>query len=222
MIIECQDCRKKVMLLSNNLCPSCNKDPKSFVGEKISSSPPTIKVVDPRYRTLTKRILSGIIDFLPFIVFAIYFGNYQTGNDLQWYIKTIMIGFIWQLYSIIMNIKFGGTIGKLVVGIRIMDVNEKSWPNLKQVLMRDCVWIASYLISGLLMTIKLVQGESLDPLKTNVFEVVLNWAGMGWVIAEIITAFGNNKRRAVHDLIAKTVVIVKPKGICIRGSEYSE
>ena len=139
MIIECPNCRKNVMLLSNNLCPSCNKDPKSFVGEKISPSTTKIKEVAPRYRTLTKRILSGIIDCLPFIVFAIYFGNYQTDNDLQWYFKTIMIGFIWQVYSIIMNIKFGGTIGKLVVGIRIMDVNEQSWPNLKQVLIRDCV-----------------------------------------------------------------------------------
>jgi hypothetical protein len=39
---------------------------------------------------------------------------------------------------------------------------------------------------------------------------VLAFAGLAWFLLEIGTAFINPKRRAVHDLIAKTVVVQVP------------
>lgn len=211
MIIECPNCQKNVLLLPNNICPSCNKDPKSFIDVKSELTTSTLKMVMPRYQTLPKRILSILIDGIPFVLLGIYLGNYKEGNDLQYYLRIVLIGLFWQIYSIIMIIKFGGTLGKLAVGVRIMEVNEKSWPNLRQALIRDCVWIASYVISAILMTIKIYQGESLNPIKSNVFEDILYWAGFVWMVTEIITAFGNNKRRAIHDRIANTVVVIKSK-----------
>jgi uncharacterized RDD family membrane protein YckC len=37
--------------------------------------------------------------------------------------------------------------------------------------------------------------------------VILGVAGLGWFLLEIGTTFTNPKRRAVHDLIANTVVV---------------
>jgi len=37
--------------------------------------------------------------------------------------------------------------------------------------------------------------------------MVLAFAGLGWFLLEVITMLTNSKRRAIHDLIAKTVVM---------------
>jgi uncharacterized RDD family membrane protein YckC len=38
-------------------------------------------------------------------------------------------------------------------------------------------------------------------------EAVLAWAGCAWYLLEVITMLTNDKRRAVHDFIAGTVVV---------------
>ena len=38
-------------------------------------------------------------------------------------------------------------------------------------------------------------------------EMILTFASFGWFLLEVMTMLTNSKRRAIHDLIAKTVVL---------------
>jgi uncharacterized RDD family membrane protein YckC len=37
--------------------------------------------------------------------------------------------------------------------------------------------------------------------------LILAYASIGWFLLEVVTMLTNSKRRALHDLIAKTVVV---------------
>jgi uncharacterized RDD family membrane protein YckC len=93
--------------------------------------------------------------------------------------------------------------------VKVLDVSEQRIPSLKQALLRD---VGSIVFSscGLVYFIYLVVARSYggsDSLANHWLLMVLAFANLGWFLLEIITMLTNSKRRAFHDLIARTVVM---------------
>ncbi|WP_133273491.1 RDD family protein [Hymenobacter radiodurans] len=94
------------------------------------------------------------------------------------------------VYSVLMHYKYGQTLGKMAVGIKVIDVSETRGISLKQAILRDSAWIV-------LQTFSLLSiGGSITQSASSL-----------WALTEIITMFTNSKRRALHDFIAGTVVV---------------
>lgn len=94
--------------------------------------------------------------------------------------------------------------------VKVMDVSEASIPSLKQAFLRDLGYIVLNVLS-LSYFIYLVLAHEYVSGKVEVVSsspgTILAFAGLGWFLLEVVTMLTNEKRRALHDLIAGTVVV---------------
>jgi uncharacterized RDD family membrane protein YckC len=93
--------------------------------------------------------------------------------------------------------------------VKVMDVSEERIPSLRQAFLRDVGYIALnassivYFIYIVVAHRYITGTEQVNGLPG----MVLVFASLGWFLLEVITMLTNSKRRAIHDLIAKTVVL---------------
>lgn len=122
------------------------------------------------------------------------------------------VGFIlWQIfcvilscgYSVIMHAKYGQTLGKMVLKVKLVDVSELESVTLNQAFMRDIVGIVVTFFSLIYLVVSL---SSMQLITEHYDDFLKPWA-FYWLLIELITMLTNSKRRAVHDFIAGTVVI---------------
>ena len=122
-----------------------------------------------------------------------------------WYIPYTLS---FDLYSVAMHTKYGQTIGKMVMGVKVLDVTESKL-SLRQALLRDAVPILFSIIATMQGLPLVLAG--LSPYKSG---ADLNWidtltlcGSLIWFGAELATMLTNSKRRAIHDYIAGSVVV---------------
>jgi len=122
------------------------------------------------------------------------------------------VGFIlWQMfcitfacgYSVILHARYGQTLGKYLMRIKLMDISELSPITLKQAIMRDIVGIVINCAALIYLMLKL---QNTDIITDRYDDFMQPWAST-WLWMELITMLSNRKRRAIHDFIAGTVVI---------------
>ena len=106
-------------------------------------------------------------------------------------------------YSVILHARYGQTLGKYLMRIKLVDISETNAITLRQAIMRDIVGIVINCAVLVYLMVKL-QNTSLITDRYNDF--MQPWASI-WLWIELITMLSNRKRRAVHDFIAGTVVI---------------
>jgi len=132
------------------------------------------------------------------------------------YLFRLITSFSWLLYSIWMHSKYGQTVGKMVCKVKVLDSNTESSISSRHAVLRDSVplLISSiiFLYQTFLVFGKGISIKSLVDIKTIIDGgATYTWLLLGfpmlWFVAEIVTMLTNNKRRAVHDFIAGTVVV---------------
>src|SRR5207248_6148916 len=104
--------------------------------------------VPPKYRTFWPRFWAGWIDgliFLPlyFIDSWIQSATTETAVLAFWF---IVYTFSSDAYSVLMHAKWGQTIGKMLTGVKVLDVSEAKL-SFRQALLRDIVLIVFSLIA---------------------------------------------------------------------------
>jgi uncharacterized RDD family membrane protein YckC len=161
-----------------------------------------------KYKTFGPRFWAGFIDGLVFLPIG-FFDNYLSAPArgpiilISWAI--VSYSAYW-LYSVSLHARYGQTIGKKAMHVKVMDVSEERIPSLGQAFLRDVGYIVIN-ISALIYIVaahKYVTGsEQVNSLPG----MVLEFASFGWLLLEVVTMLTNSKRRAIHDLIAKTVVL---------------
>lgn len=170
-----------------------------------------------RYQTFGRRFWAGFLDGLVLWPVFIALELLVLYIDLEgvykfWFILNSLIPYI---YSILMHYKYGQTVGKMATGVKVIDVSEEKSISFEQAFIRDSVPV---LYSLLMVLIFLFywggipsQMESY-PIgsEMSLFTILMAiWGMFGfiWFFAEVITMLTNDKRRAVHDLMAKSVVV---------------
>ena len=152
-----------------------------------------------RYQTGLRRVAAAVIDALLLSApgTALTANGALTPNGQA--ILEQVNAFLPLLYSIVLHYRFGQTFGKKLVGIKVLDVSETRLPSWRQAVLRDSVWLGLEVLGLVLAVVDFVNLEWLAWGVVN--------ASLLWVILEITTMLLSPKRRAIHDLLAGTVVV---------------
>jgi uncharacterized RDD family membrane protein YckC len=119
----------------------------------------------------------------------------------------------WLVYTVLMHAKYGQTIGKMVCKVRVVDYHTEGKISVRQAWLREGIpalvsffmlgWQVFAIMNGRLSSEAVVTGE-FDLDKASWLVATLPSL---WFLAEVLTMLTNQKRRALHDFIAGTVVV---------------
>jgi uncharacterized RDD family membrane protein YckC len=164
-----------------------------------------------KYQTFWQRLVAALIDgliFLPLSYLASFF--YQFSDP-----KTILIILVFDqalflIYSIYMHGKFGQTIGKWIVSVKVLSLDETKL-SMQQALLRDVVPISLSCIYIFVAINPILSG--LNPESKAFYQALpvgISSLGIAVVITEILSMLTNAKRRSAFDFIAGSVVVKQP------------
>jgi uncharacterized RDD family membrane protein YckC len=170
-------------------------------------------MIEKQYQTFWPRVGAGFIDGLIFYPFTLIAKLIIYKSDSSFLIIFWDQFHMWALiaYSVLMHGYKGQTLGKMFCNVRVLDITENKL-SLGQAFMRDIPLIISNFIFSLYIFfnsnnyINAVTGKIKDISAFPIWFWVLGMASFIWLLLEIITMLTNNKRRAIHDFIAGSVV----------------
>jgi len=171
------------------------------------------------YAGFWRRFFAGFVDFLvllPFLIFHSVFGQHSRTMALT---LVIPMAFIYAAYNIYFHARWGQTIGKKATGIRVVKITGDpiSW---REAFFRNSVDICFSILYIIAMFIAFTSiGESeysslswraQSYKMVELYPAWHRWVGRVsqiWIWSEVIVLLFNEKKRALHDFIAGTVVV---------------
>ena len=180
---------------------------------------PALRVPSMNYDTFWQRVFAAIIDHLVFLALALFCIWLEAQSNKFAFFQIIATGLAYWAYQIYCHGKYGKTIGKHLMDLRVVrsDGERIRWT---QAVLRNAVNLA--LSTPLTLASLFTLYTSAD---SNYYSMIwwkrtqfiqkhnpdwvswLEWTALAWGICEIIVTLSNKRRRAIHDFIAGTVVI---------------
>lgn len=171
------------------------------------------------YAGFLKRFGAKIVDMFVFIPFMFLF-HYMQGISIPVAIMTASLSSVlFSFYTVFFHYRFGATLGKMAVSIKITLPNG-SGIGFKQAILRSSVDLG---FSLLVIISNVAAISSADPevylaagwveRAEYVHPLLPVWYGIVsvgfrvWVWSEVVVILFNQRRRALHDFIAGTIVI---------------
>jgi uncharacterized RDD family membrane protein YckC len=160
-----------------------------------------------KYRVGFQRFIALLIDGLVFSP-LIFVGGYIFGSNFSDSIIIVWLIFhtsVSYLYNIILHTFFGQTIGKMLTGIKVLDVSETPI-TFRQSVYRDIIplILGVIFLCGDIYTISTIGIEFVG---NSIFYVIMTNILLVWAVLELVSMLTNEKRRSIHDFIAGTVVV---------------
>jgi len=176
-------------------------------------------IIDNVYADLWTRIAARIIDFVVMLPVAglIMYINGLSKDAYFYAILPNLAIYIW--YEVYLVKRYGGTPGKLIMGIKIIqkDGDDVDWhASFMRYLVAFCLslsgifimmWTmgliddATYISLGFMKRTQLL--SEINPFMSK----IQTFTTLAWTLASIIAIISNKRKRAVHDYIAGTVVV---------------
>jgi len=167
-----------------------------------------------KFNTFGRRVLAAFFDTgIYSCTFALILYSGSLSYGLTTYMQCLLINLIAvYCYAIITTYTIGGTFGKRVFNLVVVDANHLGKVSLLQAILREmlniglsllaiCVLIYSFKNQGHQAIISYITGKN----RTLLMRIQDNLS-LILGLAELGTCLFSNKRRALHDLIARTVV----------------
>jgi uncharacterized RDD family membrane protein YckC len=120
----------------------------------------------------------------------------------------------WLVYAVVMHARSGQTVGKAVTKVRVVDFRTEGGISWHQAWVRESIPIvlslgclgyeAVGILNGTWRAYEIRSGEA--TVDSHRFWLLAALPAL-WFLAEVLTMLTNEKRRALHDFIAGTVVI---------------
>jgi uncharacterized RDD family membrane protein YckC len=145
------------------------------------------------YQTFWSRVAAVLLDSL-LLWPLILIGN--TDEPGTWSIVTLTVMVLQHGYYVIGHAQYGQTLGKRLMGVRVVRAHEHLPLHWKHAIMRELLWIV------LTITYSLSYFNKPDP------RVLVPGAIL--VIADCLIALIHPRNRSLRDFIAKTVVVRVP------------
>lgn len=189
-----------------------------------------------RFKTFWPRFWAGLIDgfcvgVLQFVVFfplgLLLDVSLQAAKGPAWPTALLfaLAGFFPIAYSVFLHGRFGQTFGKMAMSIKVLHKDEERLPTYREALLRDIGLLGLHVAGVAMLLYRAVSGmpvstPGVEATKT-VVEVVLEHSSIAWFVLEIISMLTNEKRRALHDYIAGTVVVrvAKARAVSARPAD---
>jgi uncharacterized RDD family membrane protein YckC len=171
------------------------------------------------YAGFWKRLAAAIIDMIIIIPLLYLFIASRHYSYALAMINTLLIGGLFVVYCIFFNARFGGSVGKLVVGIKVTrpDGSRIGWG---EACMRSSVdiffgilFIYVYLIPLLHIDSRQYSAAAINERYNFLSPYQPSWYRIAdilkqvWFWSELIVLLFNKRKRSLHDFIAGTVVI---------------
>jgi len=169
-----------------------------------------------RYSTFGPRFWSGFVDScvlwpIGFVTSALLSLNVPRAVGS---LLLIVDSLAWLVYTVVMHARYGQTFGKMATKVRVGDFRTEGNLSWSQAWLRE--GIPTFLsLSSLGYEIFAVWTRHLAPsdiangqarIPDKAFWLLTALPGL-WFVAEVLTMLTNEKRRALHDFIAGTVVV---------------
>lgn len=171
------------------------------------------------YAGFAKRFGAGIVDMLTFIPFIIAFSFFESWSITMAIVGVVLSGFLFSGYTICFHYRFGATLGKMALGIKVTLPNGAKI-GLKQALLRSSVDVAFSLFLSVAQIIAITHSNPEVYLNASwleraeytislypVWYTTVDAVSQIWYWSEFIVLLFNKRKRALHDFIAGTVVI---------------
>jgi uncharacterized RDD family membrane protein YckC len=164
-------------------------------------------MIQERYRTFWRRFGAGVVDGLILLPITFLDGWFFSEGFSGWINLIYYALFSFPLgyaYYIFMHGRYGQTVGKRVAGVKLLALNEGPL-GYKRAFLRDSVPLLLGMGFILYDAPQILQGVHPYDIQGNYN--ALFFVSATWIVAELVTMLTNNKRRAVHDFIAGSVVV---------------
>jgi uncharacterized RDD family membrane protein YckC len=168
-----------------------------------------------RYKTFGLRVWAALFDagvVLPLGAVVALLCSLQKG-PLS-YVEYVAIYLVVSYgYSISTTYLLGGTLGKLAHGLRVVNAPNLEKITLAQSFLREMLnMILSLLNIALLVTLLRVEGPAairayLVSKNHTWYSLISTYLSLALAVAELVTCLFSERRRAIHDIVAGTVVI---------------
>jgi uncharacterized RDD family membrane protein YckC len=160
-----------------------------------------------KYQTTSRRFWAGLIDALfislTFAVVRILVPETNTSYEiLLWILVCNLFAVSYHVFSVGF---YGKTIGKRLFKIKVLDISEAK-VTLAQACWREIFYIITNLIYFAFNLYSNFHDANIRNDFSGLFQILEN-ANLVWFLVEIVSCLTNEKRRAIHDFMAGTVVI---------------
>jgi len=160
-----------------------------------------------KYRTFWPRFWAAFIDagiFLPLGLITHWVFRTDAPPSLRgaWFLFSTFSGVA---YSIFFHARWGQTIGKRVMGVVVRHVSERPL-SLGQAVVRDFVPLVFAAHDAVSYAPMAFAGKN-PFVQPYVVATGVLWFVEAWTVLEILTMLTNSRRRALHDLVAGSVVV---------------
>ncbi|HRI22616.1 MAG TPA: RDD family protein [Panacibacter sp.] len=174
-----------------------------------------------KYDTAWPRFAAGLWDgliLLPLTIITVLIQHHIPSPVLiVWY---FLYFYSRPVYTIWMHGKYGQTIGKRYSGVIVLNVNEGRIMNYKEAILRELPQLIMILFYLIFQIYFLFAADNNISQSLIILYTILSYTNLFWFLTEIITMLGNDKRRALHDYLANSVVIRKEEFIA--GNSLNE
>lgn len=171
-----------------------------------------------KYNTVGSRFAASFIDGIIMIPVGILSGILPVMGSFSKIaiVWNIIISLIPVIYTIWLHTVSGQTLGKMAMKVKVLDISERPI-TFTQAVIRSLPQMLPVFISASTF-IRQIQSSTITEFSNDFFETVLTGAYIFyavWLIGNIISALVTEKKRALHDLIAGTVVVRMDSNISI-------
>ena len=161
-----------------------------------------------KYQTFWKRYLASFIDSLFFLPFPLLTNYYERStNTTAFLLFTILHVLLFTMYVVIGHGRYGQTLGKYLMGIKVFDVNEQKIIGYRRAFLRECVWFFAQMAGIVYLIVDTSKSVETMAIHETYYKSIVGLITSTWFILEVVTMMFNNKRRALHDFIAGSVVV---------------
>lgn len=163
-----------------------------------------------KYQTILPRIFALIVDFLvmlPLSFLTTVFGSVGDSPKTAFVFSTI-ISAIPVIYTISMHTFYGQTVGKMALRLKVINLSERPI-TFTQAVIRSLPQMLPVFIAASIATNRMFY-QTENEFTNDLFGITVGTAYVlyiVWSIGNIISALVTEKKRALHDLIAGTVVV---------------
>jgi uncharacterized RDD family membrane protein YckC len=182
------------------------------------------------FATFSQRFAAMWIDLLVFVPLIVAYHSLESFSQSAALVFSILHAGLGQAYSIYGHGRFGKTVGKWAMGIKVVRVTgeplrwREAWLRSAVELCLGVVtslgWIATFVAIadseyyGLRWSARVALRAAHEPL----WAVWAGKVGSIWVLSEVVTMLFNKQRRALHDFIAGTVVLSERRRSPVPGA----
>jgi uncharacterized RDD family membrane protein YckC len=161
-----------------------------------------------KYSTFTNRLGAGIIDGIIFMPLALLFSTIRNDSITAFTICAIVETILYTAYMVIGHGKYGQTLGKRLVGIKVFDLQEKNVIGYKNAFRRESIWFFVAIVEALyLFFVSSKTADVQQAMTESNYYNIFSLTSLAWFFLELGTMMFNKKRRAFHDFMAGSVVV---------------